>query len=82
MRAWNRKKKPKHTTKMKWVWMIDEILDDDSWIYENVVKYYSISRCTKKLSIHQKWSLSYNEIKKRNRYTVFNCNDMKMWRGY
>ena len=52
MKSWNRKKKPKHMTKMKWRFMIDDVLGNN-WLYEKVVKYYSISRCTKRVSYHQ-----------------------------
>ena len=76
MRAWNRKKKPKHTTKMKWKSFTEEYWLTGEYITDN----YSLSRCTKRLSLHQIW---YNdEIYTRGRYAVFNCNDMKMWSGY
>ena len=76
MRAWNRKKKPKHTTKMKWKSFTEEYWLTGEYITDN----YSLSRCTKRLSLHQIW---YNdEIYTRDRYAVFNCNDMKMWKGY
>ena len=32
---------------------------------EKVVKYYSISRCTKRVSYHQEWSHTDNEIMKK-----------------
>ena len=78
MKSWNRKKKPKHMTKMKWVWIIDDILDDN-WLYEKVVKYYSKSRCTKRISEHNE--LDYSEIK-RDRFSMKNYNDRKMWKGF
>lgn len=81
MKSWNRKKKPKHMTKMKWRFMIDDVLDNN-WLYEKVVKYYSISRCTKRISYHQEWSHTDNEIIKRNRFSAFNCNDMIIWKGF
>ena len=31
MKSWNRKKKPKHMTKMKWRFMIDDALDNN-WL--------------------------------------------------
>ena len=76
MRAWNRKKKPKHTTKMKW----KSFIEGDWLTDEYIIGNYSLSRCAKRLSLHQIWY--NNEIYTRDRYTVFNCNDMKMWSGY
>ena len=81
MKSWNRKKKPKHMTKMKWKFIIDDVLDNN-WLYEKVVKYYSISKCTKRISYHQEWSHTDNEIIKRNRFSAFNCNDMRIWKGF
>jgi hypothetical protein len=76
MKSWNRKKKPKHMTKMKWKSFIEDDYSTDEYIIFN----YSLSRCTKRLSLHQTWY--NNEIYTRDRYVVFNCNDMKMWKGY
>lgn len=76
MKSWNRKKKPKHMTKMKWKSFTEEDWLTDIYIIGN----YSLSVCTKRLSLHQ--TRYNNEIYTRDRYTVFNCNDMKTWKGY
>ena len=50
MKAFNRKHKPKHSTKMKWSWFTDEDENGNQFKY-----YFSISRSTKKLGIIQVW---------------------------
>ena len=76
MKALNRKRKPKHMTKMKWKSFTEEDWLTDVYIIGN----YSLSVCTKRLSLHQ--TRYNNAIYTKDRYTVFNCNDIKMWKGY
>ena len=75
MKAFNRKSKPKHSTKMKWKWFIDEDENDNKFKY-----HFSISRSTKKLGVIQVWGGLYNEEKAWNRYAMFNCNDLVRWK--
>ena len=75
MRAFNIKRKPKHSTRMKWSWFTDEDESDNQFKY-----YFSISRSTKKLGIIQVWGGLYNEEKTWRRYAMFNCNDLKRWK--
>ena len=75
MRAFNRKHKPKHSTRMKWSWFVDDDEDDNHF-----KQYYSISRSTKKLAIILVWGGLYNEEKALCRYAMFNCNDLVRWK--
>ena len=66
MRCLNRKRKPKHMTKMKWG-KVDK-------------HFYSKSRCTKSISSDMVYS-SINKDKQL-RYETFNFNDWKRWKGF
>ena len=62
------------TINVGYIWWINWLTD----VY--IIGNYSLSVYTKRLSLHQ--TRYNNEIYTRDRYAVFNCNDMKMWKGY